>query len=687
MSWIENIEALTNATDHLKYANQLISRGDVKSELRKRLSDELEMVRKRVEDEGLYIAVIGRASTGKSTLINALLGDDLLESGVLHMTTAAATLLRYGEEITVEVYFHGPNGTQQFQLSKNSITYHTHNSEILISGDKLNQNNVWRVTPADEPISEPALPGVENLTIREFIRYITTENPLAKKIAKISITLPSEFLKSGLIIIDTPGADAQNQTHKEIMRRAVEHSDAAIIITPAEQTVSRWLINLIEEPDFLQPFLHRCIFVVTRMDIARERMRRSARDDAITLIHEDAIQRLRSGLTKFDLPQEPRLYITAAQAVVDTFSGGEPGVANPEDREYWQREFAKFQKDLFDYITYQRSLTIAESVLRLLDDLFQSIEAHLAELWVDYNDRRSRLNNITEDIDSFGNEQKKLCSMLVRKASHTAVQEVEFAVGRERDRVLGSLQDVVYGVSSVEDLQNVVNEKVKKRLSQSRKTISTEIKKQTTSINKEALSFNTAFEKKFNELYEELKLLGIANNHARSDSLTLSSVNPGASLQGSGALENNTIEKVVSGAVIGGVIGSFIPIVGTVFGAVVGGIIGSLFGPSLDERKKEVWNELRPKIVNYFSSLLRESTRAAKEYGTQVENNFQNRIDNHVKRYRIDVNRMRERQLREQRELEELQSTLEKDLNELKIRRSRVQAQQKRLRQAIEGDA
>src|SRR5262245_16459731 len=102
-TWISDIEALTNVSDHLQYIHRLISRGDAKPEMRDRLVNELQMVRERVEDKDLYIAVVGGASTGKSTFINALLGDALLEPGVLHMTTAAATFVRSGRELTVEV--------------------------------------------------------------------------------------------------------------------------------------------------------------------------------------------------------------------------------------------------------------------------------------------------------------------------------------------------------------------------------------------------------------------------------------------------------------------------------------------------------------------------------------------------------------------------------------------------------
>ena len=61
-------------------------------------------VRDRLAAARLRVLVAGEAKRGKSTLINALLGRDVLPTGVTPLT-AVATTVRYGDDAHVEVRF------------------------------------------------------------------------------------------------------------------------------------------------------------------------------------------------------------------------------------------------------------------------------------------------------------------------------------------------------------------------------------------------------------------------------------------------------------------------------------------------------------------------------------------------------------------------------------------------------
>ncbi len=686
MKLLEKIESLTNASSHLDYAQRLISRGDVQPALRDKFQEELGKVWERLKDENLYIAVVGRASTGKSTFINALLGDMLLESGVLHMTTSAATFIQYGKELSVEVRFRKTNAFKTSSLGKKGKANGTLEAEAALIDLDLGKTRVWRLTAADEPINEPSLPGggVEGLTVRELIAHLTTSSDLEGHIASITITHPSEFLKPGLVIIDTPGADAQNQLHKELARRTVERADAAIIITPAEQAISKWLLEIIQDKRFLKPIIHRCVILITRMDIAHERMRRTGRDEAISMIHQNAIQRLKTGLGAFDMPLEPKVYVSAAQAVVDEFSDEEAGIPNPEERQYWQNEFSRFQQELMQYLIYQRAVTISESVLRLLGDLFESIETHLSELWDDYNIRRGQLKEVVKDIDSFCKEQKKHSKNCISKAKNDATYKLQTFIDKERDKAIDKLSSKVYGADSLDELKTAVNNKVNNHLTQSRNSIVSHIQRQLESMNREAINFDNSFEKQFNEFYAKLKLLGKVNRFGSRGSFKLENDTPYISLSDDSNFEDINMEDVMSGAVIGGVIGSIIPGLGPILGALIGGAIGSFLGPSLDERKNEAWYKVEPAVTKFYNSIKEEATQGIVEQSKSLERKVQQHIGQYADKYRVEVKRMRNSQLCEREELEEMQSTLENDLKELKNRRGFVVEQRAELRQAIE---
>ncbi|HEX3660390.1 MAG TPA: dynamin family protein [Acidobacteriaceae bacterium] len=110
----------------------------------------------RMEDNNLEVALFGRVSSGKSSLLNALLGTDVLPVGV-NPITAVPTRLRYGSVLRA------------------AVTYGDGRSEIL---------------PVDllgRLVSEKDNPG----NLRNVVRAI--------------VEIPSRRLKQGIVLVDTPG--------------------------------------------------------------------------------------------------------------------------------------------------------------------------------------------------------------------------------------------------------------------------------------------------------------------------------------------------------------------------------------------------------------------------------------------------------------------------------------------------
>jgi GTP-binding protein EngB required for normal cell division len=110
----------------------------------------------RLEDDGLEVALFGRVSSGKSSMLNALLGVDVLPVGV-NPITAVPTKLRYGKELRAAVSFG--NGR----------------SEVI---------------------------GIEQLA------SLVTEqgNPgNLRNVTRALVEVPSPRLKPGITLVDTPG--------------------------------------------------------------------------------------------------------------------------------------------------------------------------------------------------------------------------------------------------------------------------------------------------------------------------------------------------------------------------------------------------------------------------------------------------------------------------------------------------
>lgn len=114
------------------------------------------MILDRLEDNSFEIAIFGRVSSGKSSLLNAILGTDVLPVGVTPIT-AVPTRLWYGDSPAVQVWF--ANRTpEQFDISQLP----------QFVAEQMNRGNEKHVT-------------------------------------RIVVQIPSPRLREGITFVDTPG--------------------------------------------------------------------------------------------------------------------------------------------------------------------------------------------------------------------------------------------------------------------------------------------------------------------------------------------------------------------------------------------------------------------------------------------------------------------------------------------------
>ena len=164
-------------------------------------------LRSDIEDERT-ILIAGEFNAGKSTFINALLGEKILSSDVTP-ETAMVTKLTYGEQ------------------RKTIAHYLTGGSEVF--------NNEWFVQLTAEREGE-----------FKNIRH---------QLSHVELQVPSELLRK-LTIIDTPGLNANNEYHTNATERFLARADYAIFLFHAMNvgtaTEIKWLKKFNEMG--IQPF-------------------------------------------------------------------------------------------------------------------------------------------------------------------------------------------------------------------------------------------------------------------------------------------------------------------------------------------------------------------------------------------------------------------------------------------------
>jgi len=162
------------------------------------IARDAESVAARTAENLFYVACVGQFKRGKSTLINALIGGDLLPTGVVPVT-AAITIVRYGATPRVLARFAG--GLER-EIDRSAIA---------------------------DYVAEERNPGNR------------------KQVQAIEINAPSPILASGMCLIDTPGLGSVFETNSETTRRFLPHIDAALVVLGADPPVSGEEASVIEQ--------------------------------------------------------------------------------------------------------------------------------------------------------------------------------------------------------------------------------------------------------------------------------------------------------------------------------------------------------------------------------------------------------------------------------------------------------
>jgi len=166
----------------------------------------------RLHDHRFQIVVIGEFSRGKSTLINALVGQKLLPAK-LRPTTAALTHIQDGPNLTV---------------------------------------TVTRVGGRQESIEPTDLASV-----------VTGE--AAAHVQRVDVRAPCGWLSNGVELIDTPGVNDLNLLREDVTLRFLPNADAAIFVLDAKACFTETEREFLAR-DVVRTNLQRVFFVINKMD-------------------------------------------------------------------------------------------------------------------------------------------------------------------------------------------------------------------------------------------------------------------------------------------------------------------------------------------------------------------------------------------------------------------------------------
>ena len=186
-------------------------------------NNQLTALRRSLSESCLTIGVAGLTSSGKSTFMNALLGERLIPEQT-KATTNIPIMCREGESRGAKIFYRDGRIEN-------------------VSGGKLTAGYV------------------KNIASESF-------NPSNRAgIARVEITMPGALIPEGLCFVDTPGFDALASSGGAALRNILPELDIILYITPVRSRLKS------ADYEFLKVILNvndRIIFVVSQIDLERD---------------------------------------------------------------------------------------------------------------------------------------------------------------------------------------------------------------------------------------------------------------------------------------------------------------------------------------------------------------------------------------------------------------------------------
>jgi GTP-binding protein EngB required for normal cell division len=216
----------------------------------KQVASDARSVTERVSEGRFYVACIGQFKRGKSSVLNALVGDNVLPTGVVPVT-AVPTILRYGRSAAARVRFEVGEWT-----------------DIPIAA-------------VDEYVSEEKNP----------------EN--TKHVAALEIFVPSPLLVTGMCFVDTPGLGSVFTGNTATTKAFIPHIDAALVVIGADPPLAGEELLLVEA---VARHVQDLIIVLNKADRTTD----EERSAAIAFARRQLEKRIQH-------PVEPFLEISAAE--------------------------------------------------------------------------------------------------------------------------------------------------------------------------------------------------------------------------------------------------------------------------------------------------------------------------------------------------------------------------------------
>lgn len=278
----------------------------------------LEELQSRLKEGRFHLAVLGQFKRGKSTFLNALLGDTLLPSSVLPLT-AIPTFIQGG--VSMEALVLGVDGIEK---------------------DRIIAKNTSELS--------------------DFLKRFVTEefNPHnCLGVSQVEVFHPAPIFRKGVVLIDTPGIGSIFRHNTEATLAFLPQCDAAVFLISADPPMSELELDFLKKVHSRVP---RLFFLLNKVDYLNE----DEKQESVQFFRK--ILREQIGIDE----KIPIFSISARQGL---------HAKKSEDVQGWvQSGMAEIEDHLIDFLVIEKNKTLQKALSRKAGDVVADVlmQVHLA---------------------------------------------------------------------------------------------------------------------------------------------------------------------------------------------------------------------------------------------------------------------------------------------------------------------
>ena len=259
--------------------------------------------RKKLDSAEFPVAFLGTFSSGKSTVINAIIGEAILPEATKSYT-AIPTIVKKGLQDRAVIYFLGEQEKVELrnlyleeiakELRKTSRYYHAlANSDLIL---KLQQDiaeygpgggvkSQKYVNELEKLISgwDSIKQQVKSVSLQDLPKYVTEDYKDILFVDRAEIELKEIKIPQDIVLVDLPGLGVVNPRHRKITQAYIEQKAKAFLVnTVVFKLLEGEEIDLLAEINKQRPnVLKRAFWVINKWDTANKQQKKEEQENLV----------------------------------------------------------------------------------------------------------------------------------------------------------------------------------------------------------------------------------------------------------------------------------------------------------------------------------------------------------------------------------------------------------------------